>query len=351
MSQEAGRIKWGIIGCGKIAGKFARALARSRTGALHAVSSRGLEKAESFAGEHGAARCYGDYASLLSDPEVRAVYVATPHPFHGEWVIKALRAGKAVLCEKPLEVNAARVEEIARAARIYGGFLMEAFMYRCHPQTARLVELLREGVAGDVRLIRATFGYHGKYDPANIKMNPATAGGAILDVGCYTVSLARLVAGVALGRRVAEPVEVSGQAHIGAESGIDEYAAATLRFEGGILAQVSTAVRLALDNRLTVFGSRGRLTVESPWTGGGLEGGTSRIVIEPEDGPARVEEIACDRWLYGIQADTAAEGITRGGPPWPAPDIQDSLGNARALDRWRAAAGVRYEQWDDPDFT
>ncbi|MCE5273378.1 Gfo/Idh/MocA family oxidoreductase, partial [bacterium] len=342
MAQDGERIKWGLVGTGKIAAKFARALGHSVSGRLWAAASRSQEKALAFTKEHGGVQAYGDYASLLDDPQVRAVYVATPHPLHGEWTSRALRAGKAVLCEKPLEVTEARVKEIALVARDSGGFLMEAFMYRCHPQINRMIEILRSGEIGTVRLIRATFGYHGRYDPANIKMNPATAGGAILDVGCYTVSMARLVAGVALGRRVAEPLEVTGQALIGAESGIDEYAVGCLRFEGDILAQVATAVRVALDNRLIVFGSRGRLTVESPWNGGGLEGGPTRIVVEPEGGDPRVETIECPQWLYALEADAVAAGLAAGGPLWPAPDLEDSLGNARALDLWRAAAGVRY---------
>ncbi len=347
MARDGERIKWGLVGTGKIAAKFARALRHSDSGSLYAAASRSAGKAQAFIAEHGGIRAYGDYGSLLADSQVQAVYVATPHPQHGEWAAKALRAGKAVLCEKPLEVTVARVEEIVDAARESGSFLMEAFMYRCHPQIARLIEILRSGELGQVRVIRATFGYHGRYDPANIKMNPATAGGAILDVGCYTVSMARLVAGVALGReRAAEPLEVTGQALIGTQSGIDEYAVGCLRFEGGILAQVATAVRVALDNRLIVFGSRGRLTLESPWTGGGLEGGASRIVVEPEGDEPRVETIECSQWLYALEADAVAAGLAAGGPVWPAPDLEDSLGNARALDLWRAAAGVRYSQWD-----
>ncbi len=259
------KIEWGILTSGKIAHKFARALERSNTGRLCAVAGRNGEKAREFAREFGADRWYEGYDRLLTDPAVQAVYVATPHPLHGEWAIKALQAGKAVLCEKPLEVNLARVKKIIETARRKGVFLMEAFMYRCHPQTARLIEILKSGEIGEIRLIRATFGYHGKYDLTNIKLNRSTGGGAILDVGCYPISMSRLIAGVASGEPFAEPIETSGSAFISPESGVDEYAVGTLRFPRGVIAQVATAVQVDMDNRVTVFGSQGSLTVEKPW--------------------------------------------------------------------------------------
>lgn len=343
---ESGKINWGILTTGRIARKFARALARSETGKLHAVAARVGRDAEAFAGEFDAPRWYEGYENLLADPDVRAVYVATPHPMHGEWAIRAAEAGKAVLCEKPLEVNAARVRRVIEAARRNGVFLMEAFMYRCHPQTARLVEILESGEIGEARVIRATFGYRGNHDLTSIKLNRATAGGAIMDVGCYAVSMSRLVAGTALGQPFAEPFEVTGGAFLGPESGVDEYAVGTLRFPGGILAQVATAVRVAMDNRVTVFGSRGSLTVETPWFCSGIEGGTSRILVSRDgDEEPRVEEVSTDKWLYEIEADTVAANIHRTEAPPPAMTWEDSLGNAVALDRWRKAVGLAYE-WD-----
>lgn len=138
-------LTWGILGAGRIAGAFARGLAKSKTGKLLAVGSRSLEKAQAFGKEFGASRCYGSYPELLADRDVRAVYIATPHPQHAQWAIAAAQAGKGILCEKPLTMNFAQAQAVVEAARCNNVFLMEAFMYRCHPQTAKLVELIRQG--------------------------------------------------------------------------------------------------------------------------------------------------------------------------------------------------------------
>ena len=152
-------VQWGIIGAGNIARAFARSLANSTTGRLVAVGSRSRQKADRFAAEFNVSHAHGSYEALLADDHVQVVYVATPHPHHAEWSIRAAEAGKHILCEKPLALNHAEAMAVIEAAIRYDVFLMEAFMYRCHPQTAKLVELLRNSVIGDVRIIQASFGF------------------------------------------------------------------------------------------------------------------------------------------------------------------------------------------------
>ena len=236
------QLNWGVLGPGGIARTFARQLPLSRTGRLVAVGSRDADRAAAFAAEFGAARSYGSYQELLADPEVDAVYIATPHPAHPEWVIRAAEAGKHVLCEKPLAVTWAHAMAAVDAARRHDVFLMEAYMYRHHPQMRLLTDLIRDGALGTVAQVQASFSFAATLDPAGRLFAPALAGGGILDVGGYPVSAARLVAGAARGLPFADPVGVTGAGRIG-ETGVDEWAVATLDFGDGLVAQVATGVR------------------------------------------------------------------------------------------------------------
>jgi len=335
-----GRLGWGILGTGKIARIFGRALAGSARGRLVAVASRAADRAEPLAAELGAPRSYGAYDDLLADGEVDVVYVATPHPTHLEWGSKAAAAGKHVLCEKPLGVNRDEAERLVEAARRAGVFLMEAFAYRCHPQTAKLVALLRGGAIGEVRLIEAAFGYDAGPSPGNYLLSRELAGGGILDVGCYTTSMARLVAGVATGAAVAEPTAVGGAGLIGVDTGVDHYAAASLRFPGGIVASLTCGMQVNLGGVLRVYGSGGTIVVPSPWLPG-LGGRPSSIRVEPR-GAAPLEHVvepAAD--LYAIEADTVADFVDAAQAP--AMPWRDSLGNMTTLDKWRKAIGLVYD--------
>jgi len=333
------KIAWGIIGCGRIAGIFAKGIAQSKTGRLLAAASRSEEKAGRFGDEHHAERRYGSYEALLADPDVAAVYVATPHTQHVEWTVRAAEAGKHVLCEKPLALTRADAARSVEAARRANVFLMEAFMYRCHPQTAKLVELVRGGAVGEVRMLRAAFGYRANFDPKGRLFDKTLGGGGILDVGCYPVSMARLVAGAAAGRDFADPVEVVGAGEL-TETGVDAHAAAVLRFEGGLVAEVATAVDVRLENDVRVFGSEGSIHVAQPWQPGRF--GEPKIIVRAK-GKDEPREFAFsgDADLYGLEADAVAESIKA--REAPAMRLDDSLGNMKALDAWRAAVGVVYD--------
>lgn len=336
-------IRWGIIGPGAIAKTFAGGIANSQTGTLAAIATRDPGRpglADSFPG----ARIVHGYEALLADADIDAVYIATPHTGHAEWAIKAVRAGKHVLVEKPIALSAHEAEAIYHEARKAGVFAGEAYMYRLHPQTARLVELVRSGVVGDVRLIKSSFGFDmGEVKPDHRLFSNSLAGGGILDVGGYPVSMARLIAGAVDRKDVCEPQQVLGIGHLGS-TGVDEWASAVLKFQNGIVAEVSCSIRVQQDNVLRIIGSEGRIEVADFWFASGHTGGTGRIDIIRKDGSRETVEVEEKRWLYAFEVDAAGEAIRAGRQEFAAPGMTwaDSIGNLRVLDHWRAAIGLEY---------
>lgn len=337
------KLSWGIISTGRIAEAFAAGVAHSEKGKLVAVASRSKEKAEKFAEKFNVPKAYGSYEDLLADSSVEAVYIATPHPMHAEWAIKAAEAKKHILCEKPIGINHAEAMAIVEAAIENDVFLMEAFMYRCHPQTKKLVELLQQKIIGDVRVIQATFSFHAQFNPESRLYNNDLGGGGILDVGCYCTSMSRLVAGVACGKEISEPIEIKGCGHLG-QTGVDEWTVAVARFPEDIVAQLSTGVAVAQDNVVRIFGTKGYIFIPSPWIIS-REGGVSKIIVQiyGEKQPQEIL-IETEKWLYSIEADTVAENIENRQAKFPAMTWQDTLGNMKALDMWRQSIGLVYER-------
>ena len=220
-----------------------------------AVASRELASAERYAREQGIDRAHGSYEALLADPDIDVVYISLPNSLHVEWTVRALEAGKHVLCEKPLSRRAAQVGPAFDIAEREGMLLMEAFMYRHNPQTRRLVELIAAGAVGRVRLIRAAFSFVAD-DDANIRLRAALDGGALMDVGCYCVSGTRLIGG--------EPQRVSAEQAVGGD-GVDVAFAATMRFPDDVLAQFDAGLALATRDELEVVGDAGALFLDDPW--------------------------------------------------------------------------------------
>jgi len=341
MSAEQ-KIRWGIIGPGTIAKTFAEGIAGSATGHLEAIASRNPEKPGLGDGFPGARIVHG-YETLLADPEIDAVYIATPHTGHAEWAIKAVRAGKHVLIEKPMALSAFDADVIFHEAKKAGVFAGEAYMYLFHPQTARLVELVKQGVIGDVRLIRSSFGFDmGGFRPEHRLFSNDLAGGGILDVGGYPVSMVRLLAGAVSGSSFAEPVSVTGAANLG-QSGVDEWASAVLKFENGIVAEVSCSIMAQQDNTLRIIGSKGRIEVKDFWFAGGRKGGTGKIEIIKGD-EREVVEVVENRHLYSFEVDAVAAAIRAGDKSFAYPGMSgaETLANLRVLDRWRASIGLEY---------
>ncbi|ESY84317.1 aldo/keto reductase [Mesorhizobium australicum] len=338
-------IRWGILGPGGIAKAFADGVAGSRTGKVVAIGARNPGKpglAESFPG----ARILDGYDALLADPEIDAIYIAVPHPGHAQWAIRAAEAGKHVLCEKPLGLTAFEADAMMHAARKAGTFLGEAFMYRLHPQTLQLVDLIKSGVIGEIRMIKSSFGFAmPDFMPEHRLYANDLAGGGILDVGGYPVSMVRLIAGAAAGEPFAEPDKVVGAAHLG-QSGVDEWASAVLHFPGGIVAEVSCSISLNQDNVLRIFGTRGRIEVPDFWfAGGDRDVGLGRINVIGADDAEETISVNEQRHVYSFEVDAAGEAIRAGRQEfaWPGMGWADSLGTLRVLDRWRAAVGLEYE--------
>lgn len=255
-----GRVRWGILSTANIARKaVGPAIAASANGVVHAVASRDAGKAGAFARALGAPQASGSYEALLARDDVDAVYIALPNGLHREWVLRAVEAGKHVLCEKPLGASEAECSEMAAAADAGNVVLMEAFMYRFHPRTRALAAAIRHGAIGELRLVRSSFTFAVR-DPANIRLDPRLAGGSLMDVGCYCVNISRTLFG-------AEPTMAFAQARW-SERGVDLGLAGTLSFDGGGLAQFHSALDLARDEVVEVVGTEGRIFVESAFLPG-----------------------------------------------------------------------------------
>lgn len=338
----AKKLNWGILTTGWIARKFVTDLLQSGTGRFAAVGARNLADAEKFAADFGGARAHGSYEALLADPEVEAVYIGTPHPWHAEWAVKAAAAGKHILCEKPLTLSLGDTERVLAAAKQHNVLLMEAYMYRFHPQTKKVVERVRSGAIGEVRLIRASFNIMMGFNPDHRMFNKALGGGTILDLGCYPVTYSRHIAGAVQGKDFAEPVEFHGTGHVRAEVGTDDFATAVAKFPGGILAELSCGATVLNDNSVQIHGTTGWIDVPQPFVPG-LLGQEEKIILHRREGGA--EEIVIRSpgvGLYAYEADAFAEALWSGAREVPLATHADTLGTAKMLDAWLAGAEVRY---------
>ncbi len=338
-------LRWGILGTGVMAGRFAKNLAASKTGRLVAVASRRPESVEHFGRDFLPEASITRYASceeLLMDTAVEVVYIATPHPYHARWAIRAAGAGKHILCEKPLALNYADAMRIIEAARENRVFLMEALMYRCHPLMDRLIQLIRDGVIHDVRMIHANFGFQCALNFEHRILNHTLGGGGILDVGCYPVSLARLIAGVAAGKDFLDPVSVAASGIIGEKSRVDEMASLLLTFPNRVMASINAAVQCALDNDVHIYGSGGSIYI--PWLWIPQPKG-NKIIIRRHGRPPEEITVEAPADVYTLEADVVAKAVTQGGQEaeWPAMRWADTLGNMKTLDRWRRILGLIYD--------
>ncbi len=277
-----------------------------------AVASRELARAEAYAREHGIDRAYGSYEELLGDSELDAVYIPLPNSQHVEWSVRALEAGKHVLCEKPLSRRPEDVERAFDAADRAGLVLTEAFMFRHNPQTVRLKELVDGGAIGALRVIRASFSFS-IGDETNIRLAADLDGGALMDVGCYCISGSRLLAG--------EPEQVYGVSL--EEAGVDTVFAAVLSFPGSVFAHFDCGFRLPMRDELEVVGTEGSLFLDDPWHCRRpvielrREGGVEEIALEPVDS-------------YRLELENFADAIR--GEAEPLLGRDDAVGQARAID-------------------
>ena len=313
-------VKWGILSTAKINELFLAGVRQSDVVDVIAVASRDAATAERYAREHAIERAYGSYDALVADPEIEAVYISLPNLFHVEWSVRALEAGKHVLCEKPMGRRVPDVERAFATAEREGRLLMEAFMWRHHPQTRRLTELITEGAVGRVRVIRSAFSFF-EADPANVRLSTALDGGGLMDVGCYCVSACRLIAG--------EPLRVSAEQILGGD-GVDVAMAATMRFSDDVIAYFDCGLALADRYELEVIGEHGSLFVADPWDcrAPGID------VRRDEGGTERVEVQNVDPYL--LEAENLSAAIR--GEQSPLLGRADAIGQARAIEALYAAA-------------
>lgn len=330
-------LQWGVIGTGGIATAFARALTRSKRCRIANVTGLTPELAKAFAAEWSIPATAGSVEELLADKEVEAVYVGTPHPFHEKMALAAIAAGKPLLCEKPLALDATASARVIEAARRKGTFLMEGYMYRCHPLMKQLIARLQEGVIGKIRHVRADFAFRLPRDPEGRHFAPSLGGGGILDVGGYVVSFARLMAGLAEGARFAEPTKLSANGIIGPH-GADETATALLSFKSGFTAVVTAAVFDDAGTQAIVFGEKGKIVLPDPWIPEGNRQGlrTSYTIFRDGASPETIT-VETDKSTYAIEAELVADSIPNLEAAWPAMGWTETLGTMRVLDAWLAA--------------
>ena len=313
-------MKWGLLSTANINRKLLEGVRGTDEATVVAVASRDRSRAEAFAREHGIERALGSYEELLADPEVEAVYIPLPNSLHVPWSVQALEAGKHVLCEKPLTRRPPDAEAAFAAAERSGRLLMEAFMWRHHPQTRRLRELLDAGVIGRLRLVRASFSF--PLDEAeNIRLNGELDGGGLMDVGCYCLSGSRFVAG-------AEPERVSAEQVLGGK-GVDIALSATLRFPDDVLAQFDCGLSIGHRHSLEAIGEEGSLYVADPW-----HGRAPGIVLTRDDDAERIEVAPANPYTHQLENFARA---ARGEAP-PLLGAEDALAQARAIEALYASA-------------
>jgi xylose dehydrogenase (NAD/NADP) len=258
----ASRLRWGLLSTARINAALLDPLRTSKRNELLAVASRTPERAGEFARKHKVRRAYGLYADLLADPDIDVVYNPLPNHLHAEWTIKAVQAGKHVLCEKPLALTLAEVDAMSAATQRYGKVVAEAFMYRSHAQTVKVRQLVADGSLGRVRMVRSSFTFM-LTNPDDYRWNPGMGGGGLWDVGCYLLSYTRFVLG-------AEPLEVFGSQVTG-PTGVDEMFAAQLRFPGDVFAQFDCGIKIPFHVFMEIVGEEATLIIPKPFSPGAKE--------------------------------------------------------------------------------
>lgn len=334
-------LRWGILGTGNIARQFAAGMAGSKRGVLRTVGSRDAAKAQAFAHTHGVPVAHGSYDAVLDDPQVDAVYISLPNSMHCQWTLKALAAGRHVLCEKPLASNESEVTRMFDAAKAANRLLVEAFMYRSHPLLKAVRAEVAAGAIGEVRMVRASFCFRLINTEGNVRFNSELAGGGIMDVGCYCVDFIRQFAGSQL-----QAVHAVARLHA---SGVDDMAAGVLMFPGGVMGSFTCGMAMQADNTACISGTEGYIEIPVPWKPP-AQGARYAIVrgTPPKmekamavKGPSREERtVDTDRPLYALEADDFAAAVQDGTSPAISSD--ESIGNMRVLDQLRRQVGLAF---------
>jgi len=313
--QKNRKLRWGLLSTAHINRRLIPPIKASKRNELAAVGSRVEARAHQYALEWGIPKAYGSYEALLEDPEIDVIYNSLPNSLHAEWTIKALQAGKHVLCEKPITISLEEIDAVAEAAARFGKIVAEAFMYRHHPQTIKVKELVSSGIIGELHLIRGSFTFNMLDRPENVKFDPSLGGGCLWDVGCYPVSYARYLTGQ-------KPLEVYGMQEINS-SGVDILFVGQLIFPGNVFAQFDSSFRIAFRTHLEVVGTEGTLTIARPFQPSRKEAIKLYREGKIEDIPVRAPE------LYSGEVEDMADAILMGKPPRVS--LADSRENVATL--------------------
>ncbi len=316
--------RWGILGTGMIARKFAEELNLSHPESLASVGSRRVESAQSFAEDFNIPG-FGAYEEVLQDTSVEAVYIALPNGMHHEWSIKAMKAGKHVLCEKPIAANIREAQEMFAVAEETKRTLIEAFMYRTHPVIENIIDQVRNGEIGKVRLMRANFSFARDVDPNDARYRPDQAGGSLMDVGCYCVNFCRAITGQ-------PPSDATAMAHIHS-TGVDDYAAGVIKFGENTLATFTCGMTVKNDWSTFIAGTEGQIRIDNPWFPDG------KYTISRPQGEKQME-YKTELGPYSREAFAFLDAVSGAKPPWISPE--DTLGNMETLDLLRQKAGINF---------
>ncbi len=320
----ADMIRWGVLSTANIGrNRVIPAIQQSQNGRVTAVASRTMEKARAFADETGIPTAYGSYEELIASPEIDAIYIPVPNSEHAQWSFRCAEAGKPTLCEKPLASNALEAQRMVDAFKARGVLFAEAFMYRFHPQTVRVKQMIADGMIGELRVMQAAFNFVARHEN-DIRLNKALVGGSLMDVGCYCINMMRLMSG-------SEPSEVHALARIGATSQVDESLSAVMKFPNEVLGHFDSSLRTSFAHTYEIRGTRGRISVEQGF-------------VMPKDAETKIrfwhddsyEEISIPPAnSYTLMAEDFAAALIEGRPPRYAPE--DGVANMRVIDLLNAS--------------
>jgi predicted dehydrogenase len=323
------KIKWGILGTGFISGVMAKAIQDSTYGELVAIASRSVEKANAFAAQYAVPKTYTDQLLMLQDPDIDVIYIALPNHLHKEWIINCAQAGKHILCEKPFTTTSEDAITAFDATKNANVFCMEALMYRCHPLIHKLTEIIQSKIIGDVKHITAAY-------MANIVAfaNP-TAGGSIYDIGCYPLSLIRVIAGATQNKVFAEPIEMIGLGTMNAEKKNDINASVILKFADNVTATITCAVDIGFFSQLDIFGTQGHLKLlTNPWL---PDKEDNQIALYKNSQPTpEIITVAAPKALYTHQIDVVNSQImnSKVNIGFEVISPEETLGNVQVIEQW-----------------
>jgi len=339
-------IKWGVLGTGSIANIFIESLKVSKESELFGIASRSDKRAKEFSSLHD---CLGftEYDELIKQKDINAIYIATPHTSHFNLTFQSLMRGKPVLCEKPLATNSSEVMILIDLARKKNLLLMEALMYRMHAQTDMIKEIVITEFLNKEVLIEASFGFEANVNNNHRLLNPELGGGSILDVGCYPMSMSRMLIGLINGKSFSDPVEFEVKSELNKEN-IDLYSEAVLAFEGNCSAKIVSSINRKLENSIKITDGEKTLIVDQPWHCGEYTNKVSEILLMEKNKESKRLPIKAKESIYSNEINHFSEMLNSSRNESNKISHLDSYGNALSLDRWRKKAGVKYS-FDVPE--